>query len=92
MQSLLIIIFGSLFQYYYLSKKRYYFQSSQSSPSHTVGYSGPKIDIMRHYVQAEWQRTHIDFSNTYQQLGFRKKAVLPISRCFAVHEGFVNHM
>jgi len=96
MQSLLILIFGSLFQYYYLSKKRYYFQSSQSSPSHTVGYSGPKIDRMRHYVQAaeqfRVQRTHIDFSNTYQQLGFRKKAVLPISRCFAVHEGFVNHM
>jgi len=42
-----------------------------------VGYSGPKIEIRRDYVQAaeqfRVQRTHIDFSNTYQQLGFRKK-------------------
>ena len=42
-----------------------------------MGYSGPKIEIRRDYVQAaeqfRVQRTHIDFSNTYQQLGFRKK-------------------
>jgi len=70
-------ILDLFFNIIYLSEKRYYFQSSQGYHSHMVGYSGPKIEIRRDYVQAaeqfRVQRTHIDFSNTYQQLGFRQK-------------------